>query len=284
MIGVQILSVPYDSGARGVRMGAGPERILEAGLARRLEARGHEVTIVTVEAEGGPIQAETATAFSLARALSHHVREARAHGRLPLILSGNCFASVGVVSGLDRPVGLLWFDSHGDLNTPETSASGFLDGMALSVLGGRCWQTMAASVPGFAPLSDADLVLLGVRDLDPPEAVHILNTAVRLLEPAIVSQGLAAVLEEMRRRVRSLHVHLDLDVLDPRDGRANHFAAPDGLRLGELVTILSGIAREAAVTSLTLSAYEPAADADGRALHAALESIEAFTDAWADSR
>jgi arginase len=143
---------------------------------------------------------------------------------------------------------------------------------------------MAASVPGFAPLSDADLVLLGVRDLDPPEAVHILNTAVRLLEPAIVSQGLAAVLEEMRRRVRSLHVHLDLDVLDPRDGRANHFAAPDGLRLGELVTILSGIARQAAVTSLTLSAYEPAADADGRALHAALESIEAFTDAWADSR
>ncbi len=274
---IQIFSVPYDSGARGVRMGAGPDGLLAAGLAQRLEAQGHDVLVTTVEADDGPIQAETATAFALARQLATLVRQARGAGRFPLILAGNCFSSVGVVSGLDGPVGVVWFDSHGDLNTPDTSESGFLDGMALSVLEGRCWQALAASVPGFTPLHGSDLTLVGVRDLDPAEATHIRESGVRLLEPPVVREGLGDVVQDMSDRGRSIHVHLDLDVLDPRDGRANHFAAPDGIRLDELLAVVGWLGRHRAVGSLTLSAFEPAADAEGRALVAALRILESFT-------
>ena len=58
---------------------------------------------------------------------------------------------------------VVWFDAHGEATTPETTTSGFLDGMGISILTGRCWRTMAASIPGFEPLPGKRIALLGAR-------------------------------------------------------------------------------------------------------------------------
>src|SRR5258705_748054 len=92
---IQLLAVPYDSGTRGARMGAGPERLLDAGLERALRENGHSVRTSIAELAPGAWHAEIATSFELMRMLSTAVRDARESGRFPIILAGNCSTPAG---------------------------------------------------------------------------------------------------------------------------------------------------------------------------------------------
>jgi len=270
---VEIVVVPYDSGALDVRMGAGPGRLLELGLEERITAGGHTVHVSTLVAPEGPLEAEVATAFALNRLLSTAVSDARQDGRFPVVLTGNCISALGTVAGLEGRTGVLWFDTHGDFNTPGTTTGGFLDGMALAALTGRCWQGLVAQIPGFVPVADEDTVLVGTRDLDPPEADLLATSGVRILAPDEAPDGLGPVADDLADRVESVYVHLDLDVMDPRDGIANQFAMPDGLRLETLEGVIADVAARLRVGAVTLSAYDPAADHDGRAGEAALKLL-----------
>ena len=122
-------------------MGAGPEALLEAGLEGRLTDNGYEVEIVFIELPRDFFPAEIQSAFELNARVAVAVSGAIAKGAFPLVLSGNCNTAIGTVTGLnDARTGIIWFDAHGDLNTPDTSPSGFFDGTALATLIGRCWN------------------------------------------------------------------------------------------------------------------------------------------------
>src|SRR6266550_1334978 len=97
---VDVIAVPYDSARRGARMGAGPERLLDAGLDLRLTTAGHQVRVKIVDAPPQVWRAEIRTSFDLARAVAHEVRHAIADGAFPLVVSGNCgAAALGCVAG-----------------------------------------------------------------------------------------------------------------------------------------------------------------------------------------
>src|SRR5262245_38510016 len=116
--------VPYDSGFRDARMGRGPAALLPA-MPSRCEVE--EIT------PGGGFLGEVAMAFALAGQLADRVRAALAAERFPVVLSGNCLpAALGTLAGLGPGVGVAWLDAHGDFHTPETTQSGFVDGMALA--------------------------------------------------------------------------------------------------------------------------------------------------------
>ncbi|MDQ3950494.1 MAG: arginase family protein [Gemmatimonadota bacterium] len=283
---IHLLSVPYDTARRGERMGAGPDRLLESGAAVRLREHGHRVRVAEIAPPAGTFPAEIRTAFELQREVAAAVRGAVAEGALPVVLAGNCnAAALGTLAGLrERPVGVLWFDSHGDFNTPETTGSGFLDGMALAMATGRCWTQLLARLPGFEPVAPANVVLIGARDLDPIEASLLAESPVALIRPADVDTGLAPALDALRGRVRDVYVHIDLDVLDPAShGRANGLAAPDGLGVGQVASALHAIAHHFRVRGAALTAYDPAVDADGRVCRAALALLEAVADASASA-
>lgn len=275
---VQIVAVPYDSGALEVRMGAGPGRLLELGLEGRLAARGHTVQVSTLAAPDGPLEAEVATAFALNRLLSVAVSDAHEAGRFPVVLTGNCISALGTVAGLEGRNGVIWFDTHGDFNTPDTTTGGFLDGMALATLTGRCWRGLAGGIPGFVPVADQDAVLVGTRDLDPAEAELLETSQVRILSPAEAPTGLPLVADDLARRIDSVYVHLDLDVMDPKDGTANQFSMPDGLRLETLEGVIADLVARLRVGAVALSAYDPAADHDGRAGEAAVRVVVGLVD------
>jgi len=265
----QILAVPYDSAQRGRRMGAGPERLLARGLEQSLRAKGHDVLSRLIELPEG-WHAEIETAFSLMRPLSEAVRQARAAGRFPLILAGNCNTAVGTVAGLDGRIGVLWFDAHGDFNTPDTTVGGFLDGMALAILTGRCWRELARAVPGFTPVPEQQVHLLGVRNLDPLERDALNASAVTVTTPTEVRQGITAATRDLAGEVDGVYLHLDLDVLDPSVGRVNQYAAPDGLSLAQLERVVGAVGEALPIAAATLSAYDPSYDGDGRVCAAAL--------------
>jgi arginase len=220
---VQLIAVPYDSALRGWRMGAGPGRLLERGLAEDLRRAGHRVEVEWVEADPG----------------------------------------------------VVWLDAHGDFNTPETTTGGFLDGMALATVVGRCWARLAAAVPGFRPVPEERVILAGCRDLDPPEAELLARSDVVLLPPERARPGLDGALRALRSRTPDVYLHLDLDVLDPEVGRANGLAAPGGPGLEELRTMLESVASTLRVRAVALTAYDPEHDPQGRICDAASAVLRA---------
>lgn len=268
---VDIIVVPFDSAQRGVRMGAGPEALLAAGLPERLERAGHRVTCLPVELSDGTWRAEIRTAFDLAARIAERVRIARAGGRLPVILAGNCMSSIGVIAGLGRGTGVCWCDAHGDFNTPETTTAGFLDGMALATATGRCWVELTARVPGFVPVVERGVWLLGARDLDAEEAVALRRSAIRRVPVTAIGPALAADVRASLGSGSPLYLHVDLDVLDVSEGRANSYAVPGGVSARDLLAFCQALGTPSA---LTLSAYDPAGDTDGRVCEIALRVVE----------
>jgi len=280
---VELLLVPYDSAQRGVGLGAGPERLLAAGLIPALARAGHPVVGTTVLAPPPGRVAEIRTAFGLMAALAAAVRTARAAGHFPLVLAGNCNTCIGTVAGLGGGTGtaVLWFDAHGDFNTPETTTSAFLDGMALATLTGRCWAALARAVDGFTPVAESAAWLLGTRDLDPVEAEAISRSLVRVLPPRRIAAELPALLAGLAPQVQRAYLHLDLDVLDPGEGQANEFAAAGGLSLAELRQAMSTIERSVPIEATTLSTYDPSYDADSRIGTAAVTLAQTIVTAAA---
>jgi arginase len=274
---VRLLVAPWDSGHRDARMGAGPSALAAAGAADRLRALGHEVREQVVT-PSGEWQAELRTAFELHRLLADAVVEARVSGEVPLLLAGNCNATVGVLAGLapaDRRIGLVWLDAHGDFNTPDEDSTGFLDGQGLAMAVGRAWRGATAGIPGFVPLDETDVLLVGARDLTHPQAAVLQRSGIGWLRPddARRPSVVSSALDALASRVDVLHLHVDLDVHDPSIAPANGYAAPDGLSAGEVLDVLRLAAERRPVVSGTLASYDPAYDGDGRMRDTALDLL-----------
>jgi arginase family enzyme len=166
---IQIIQVPYDSGHEAVRTGRGPAYLVDQGVVHRLLNDGHRVQVSRVQSDL-PLPTENGTTFDILRHIARHVQSAVQQSRHPIILAGNCNSCVGTLAGLDTErLGIVWLDAHGDFNTPETTTTGFLDGMGLAMASGRCWRALLATIPGFSPVADNCIIHVGSRDLDDAE-------------------------------------------------------------------------------------------------------------------
>ena len=268
----RVILSPYDSGHCRKRMGLGPERIFDAGLKPLFSRLGVEFETEEV-APDHPFPAEINSAFHLAGKISERVRACREAGTFPIVLSGNCNASVGTVSGCGaKTTGIVWFDGHGEATTPETTKSGFLDGMPISILVGRAWHTLAKAVPGFSPIPGNRLVLFGARDLEASERTLLEESGVHQM--ATVDQ-LKKILPTLAKNVESVYVHVDLDVLDPSVARSNQWTPPNGISLETLIGAINEVQRHAEIAALGIASYDPEVDGDGKALAAAVAAADA---------
>jgi arginase len=182
--------------------------------------------------EAAVIQEETLHAQTLAVALELPVR--------PLILGGCCCSHIGAVEGLaarHERLGVIWFDSHGDLNTPESSPSGNEWGMPLRMI-----------IDGGA-VEPADVALIGARNLDPPEVEYI------------AAAGIHADAEAVLDRVDCVYVAIDADVFDPSE-LAVWMPEPDGPSLLEVEQQLARIRERGTVVGVGLTGLTPAADVE----------------------
>jgi len=258
---ITLIAVPYDSGHLLTRMGAGPRHLLDGGLPRRLREAGHHVATEVLLLDDG-FHTEATAGVELMRQVAGRVAAARDAGRFPVLLSGNCGTLVGSVSALDpETTGLLWFDAHGDLNTPDTSPSGYFDGMGFALLLGHGWRGLAATIPGFTPLPAENAALLAPRDLDPGEIELIEQTGLLSLPPAeLRATAGREALAALGKRVERLHVHLDLDALDPEVIVGNHLPVRGGLEPGEVVEAAGAATAHAPLASVSFASFDPEED------------------------
>jgi len=276
---VALITVPYDSALRNRRMGAGPDALLQLGLVERLTAAGTECDLIEIGLTG-PFHAEVAAAFELHARIRDEVAAARSKGRLAICLTGNC--NTGVIGSLaahrSADVGLIWFDAHSDAETPETSTSGFLDGMAMAIALGRCWRPKLEEL-GWVGIDGRKVALVGAREVSAAASRLLSAQGVNLLPPALAqssSEALKPVCERFRAAgVRRLHVHVDLDVLDSElVGPANSYALPGGLTVPQLLDHIRVILEAFPVASASVASYDPEVDASGAVAAAGLRVIE----------
>ena len=240
MTGVRLIQVPYHLGHEGESIGAGPPVLAEA--------IGGKSVVVRRPSD---FRNEIGASFGIAHELARVVRETVVAGSSPLVLAGNCSTCLGTVTGLAQEVGVIWFDAHGDLHTPDTSPTGFFDGFALRLLIGEGWDELRRD---FKSVPRGRVVLVGARDFDPAEPLD----AVRRAGSADLETALADL------DVEAVYVHVDLDVLDPSEGRANGWAVDDGLSAKELGDALEKIASRFEIAAAAFTAYDPAEDPEGR--------------------
>ena len=226
---------------------------------------GHGVHVSSVKSTLA-LPTENGTTFDTMRLLAGQVRSAVGKGRFPLILAGNCNSCVGALAGLegDAP-GIVWFDAHGDFNTPETTTSGFLDGMGLAMANGRCWSALMRTIPGFRPVSDDCIVHVGSRDLDPPEQAMFDAAGIPLVvagpnDEAALLAGLQSALDRLKTRVDRIYLHIDVDVLDTGNGQPNGLAVPGGLAPRTVAKAIGAIKTRVDIAACAIASYDPALD------------------------
>ncbi|HSK97190.1 MAG TPA: arginase family protein, partial [Euzebyales bacterium] len=186
-----------------------------------------------------PTDASTDPVLAVAEAVARATAGAVDGGQRPLLFGGDCLAPLGLVAGLQRagvdPAAVVWFDGHGDFNTPETTPSGYLPGMALALLVGRGSRRLIDGL-GMRPVDEHAVALVGARDLDPAEAEAI--TGSRLLRTDVAGVTQAAD----RLPAGPLYVHVDVDVVDPADMPGMGFPASGGPSLQAVADALGALA------------------------------------------
>jgi arginase len=261
-------------------MGEGPLELLAHGLADRVAARGYDVSVSEVE-DPDLQDREIGRIFEINRRLAAAVQEAVAEGRRPVVLAGNCNASLGTTAAVGSGrLGVLWFDAHADFDIPEDNVSGFFDVMALATLTGSCWATLRRTIPGFREVGEDDVVLVGVRDLAEYQRDRLERSAVRVVYGGerrvfAIEEAVLPHIDALSQSIDVLYIHVDFDSLDDSYGRANEYAAPFGLRVEHLVRIVSAAASRIPVAAIAFTAYDPTLDDNERFLAVALRATEA---------
>ena len=271
-------------------MGRGPFRFVEAGLVEKLRELGHAVDIRTVRVDA-ELEDDLGAVGTVNAELSGHVRAAVSHGRFPLVLAGSCNSCLGTLSGLgSTATGIVWFDAHGDFNTPETSPSGFLDGMALAMATGHCHPHLWSELGGGGPVSESRTLLVGVRDLDSEEQRSLERSRICVVPAAALKRrggrrSLVTSLEQLRSQTDEIYLHLDIDVLDPGEAPGVEFPSSGGLSLREIESMLETIGRHFRIRAANLAAYNPDLDENDTTLRSGFRLLATVVDAasaWRD--
>jgi arginase len=189
----------------------------------------------------------------------------------------SCLGTVAGLGPLD--LGVVWFDAHADFDTPEDNLSGFFDVMALSLLTGTGWRALRETIPGFRAVEERNVVLVGVRDLEPYQRSRLEASAVNVVADAPRMGQIATAIDDLTRRVQEVYLHVDLDVLDPAEVRANEHAAPGGLALEALREAIVVVGEWLVVRAAAIAGYDPEFDPDGTAGRAAVEIAAAAAEA-----
>jgi arginase len=283
---VAIIGAALDLGAgrRGVDMG--PSAIRYAGLDARLAGLGYDIadwgnveTAVAEATASGSPQARFLTEIKAAcERVAGLVERAVRESRIPVVLGGDHSVALGTLGGLARahgPGGVLWFDAHGDLNTPETSPSGNVHGMPLAAALGRTGDAFASDSWPLPALDPERVMLIGVRSLDEGERAFVRASGMGVYTMTELDRrGVEPVVREALERVDGaafVHVSLDMDVVEPEVAPGVGTPVRGGLSYREAHLAMELVAESEVLDSLEIVEVNPILDRENATAQLAVE-------------
>ena len=274
---ISIIGAPSDYGQlrRGVDMG--PSAIRYADVTERLESLGYQMKDegdIIVKRATNNTQIDTnlknlKEVVEVCTQLSSKVSEVINQGRFPLVLGGDHSIAIGTLAGLAahyENLGVIWYDAHADLNTPETSPSGNIHGMPLAVsigLGDERLVNIGGPAPNIKP---ENIVIIGARSVDPGERELIREKGIKVYTMHEIDRlGMTRIIEETiaylkLRKVDGVHLSLDLDGLDPLYTPGVGTPVPGGITYRESHLAMEMLEEEGIITSAEFVEVNPILD------------------------
>ena len=275
---------------RAVGLARASDAFLEAGLVASLESSNGEVAgvsraaLTADEASGDRVTDLGRHGAKIAEAVATAV----AADARPLLAGGTCSHLPGMLAGLQRAygptsrIGLVWFDAHGDFNTPKTTRSGMLGGMPVAVAAGLCHPTWREGAGMAAPLPTDRIVFVDVRNLDPDEAVLIgaTDATVAQLLPGKSGPTAEQAIADLAARVDHLYLHVDADVLDRRFQPNHPTAEPDGPDLERTLAAIRAAMATGKVRAYGVVSVNPSGPDGATSLASGMELLTEGVAAW----
>ncbi len=288
---IRVIGVPMDLGAdrRGVDMG--PSAIRYAGLSESIRSLGHSCDdtgdLPVPRPEGRDPNAERPPDGSakylretrwVCRRVESAVADAIENDTFPLVLGGDHSVAIGSVNGASQKtdIGVLWFDAHGDFNTPTTTPSGNIHGMPLAaVLGRGVFEQMSWAKTA---IKEENIAMIGLRDLDSGERDAINESDITAYTMSdIDTKGLVTVVEDAIETaldgVDGLHVSFDMDVLDPTESPGVGTPVHGGMTYREAHTSMELVARSEGCLSMEIVEVNPILDSHNKTAELAVELV-----------
>lgn len=279
---VCLIQVPFHAGDDRHGSSEGPRRLLEAGADTQLAACGIGVTVARAERDA-PFRDTATAAAQVNKHVAALVAEALEARRLPIVVTGSCNTSLGVLAGFEHAsCGAVWLDAHADFNTPESTISGFLAGMSAAVITGHCYRDYWAQIGDNTPLAEDAIVMFGIRDISPQaERDRLRRSAIKVVEwrEGRPEQDIVAPLNDLASRMRDVYLHVDFDAFAPEvaPGVVDE-PVPGGLSLEDAERIIRATAERFRIRAATLATYTPEFDHDDKTLRVALGIIRLLGD------
>jgi arginase len=289
---IALIGAASSAAAFGPGSEKAPAATRAAGLVERLQAIGYEVVDF---GDCAPRQFADDDEHKRARNIPQIVAglsdlKPRAElaaktGGLILVLGGDCVQSIALLTGARRyykQISLLWFDRHADLNTPASTPSGRLDGMALAAIQGR-GSAELVRFWGEPPLvREPDTLIYGLEQVDPAEQDFLTRSPVRHIYAADIqlkgaSKAAQNALSQLHTDTREFILHLDLDVIAQEEFSSTNVPGSGGLSFAEVQSSLIEFAKQKNLLGVYVAQYNPEKDPDGSAVK---KLIELLADAF----
>ena len=290
---LSVLGVPLHFGQSMAGVDLGPGAMRVAGLTDRIGKLGYEVNDrgdlpierpLSVPAAGEKLK-YLAEIHAACERLAEWVEKIVDAGELPITIGGDHSIAIGSLAGVakafrkrDERLGLIYFDAHADMNTPQTSPSGNIHGMPLAVLLGYGAPELV-HVAGFAPKFHPQLCAhVGARDLDPGERELIRQLGMRFFTMREIDErGLAACMDDAiqiaGQGTAGYAVTFDVDALDPGDAPGSGTLVRGGLSYREAHLAMEKIAEDGGMRSLEVVEINTALDVNNRTAELGVELI-----------
>lgn len=289
---LKIIGAPSDlgQGRRGVDMG--PSAIRYAGLKEKLERLGYTVedlgNIEVPTPESHKVTNEKLKylneVIKVCETLADKVHQVVEQKHIPIILGGDHSISIGSLTGIAKAVssfGVIWFDAHGDMNTDETTPSGNIHGMPLAASLGLGHKDLVG-LGGFSPkVNPENVVLVGIRSIDPDEAELIRQSGIKAYTMAEVDRlGIGPIMEEAIQIAGNgtdgIHLSLDLDAVDPMFAPGVGTPVNGGFTYRESHLAMELLAASGRLLSVDVVEVNPILDKENRTGRMAVELLESL--------
>jgi arginase len=209
-------------------------------------------------------------------------------GSVILMTGGDCSHATGVVGGLQAaygPVlrlGLVWFDAHGDFNTPRTSLSGMLGGMPVAVCAGLAHPRWREGAHIVSPLPTNRIVLVDVRNLDEAEATLIdaTDTAIASPGPGFPGERPETAIERLAEQCDAIYLHIDADILDASLVPSHGTKEPNGPDIAQTIAAIDTVMATGKVVVLALVSIYNQGDSGAASVKSGIELLRNALQSW----
>jgi arginase len=275
---IALIGAPSSAAAFSPGSEKAPAALRAAGLIEKLRSIGYEITdlgdcaaqLFADDEEHKRARNLGAIVASL-NDLKPRAELAIKSGGLVLVLGGDCTQIVALLTGARRyykHLSLLWFDRHADLNTPASTPSGRLDGMALAAIQGR-GSAELVRFWGEPPLvREPDTLIYGLQQVDPAEQEFLSRSPVRHVYAADIQlKGVATAAQNalalLHADARDFMLHFDLDVIAQEEFPATNVPGSGGLSFPEVQASFTEFVKHKNLLGLDVAQYNPDKDPDG---------------------